>query len=313
MPDKIIKMTTKKLPALVWIAFITLCIVWGTTYLGIKNAVKYFPPFWFSGFRHVAAGLIFLLFCFFKGYSLPSLRDIARLAIVGGCMIICGNALLSWAEIYISSGLAGILSSIAPLFTTLLSIVFFKGFRITGAIVGGLVLSIVGMALLSKPDEAFQVSDGFILGIILTCIANFGWALGSVFMKKFEVNAHVFMRTGIQMVTAGSFNLVIGTFFEPKINFSAVPTEGWLWVAYLIIIGSLVGYTCFVYLLEYMSPARLSIHVYVNTVVAVLVGWLFANEHLTWLMFGAMLIVLMGVVVVNNAYAKMAQIAFKKS
>lgn len=305
-------MITKKLPTLVWIAFITLCLVWGTTYLGIKIAVKYFPPFWFSGFRHVAAGLIFLIFCFIKGYKLPSLSDIGRLAIVGGFMIIGGNALLSWAEIYISSGLAGILSAIAPVFTTLLSIVFFKGFRITGAIVGGLILSIIGMAILSKPDEAFKVSDGFILGIVLAFIANLGWAFGSVFMKKFDVKAHVFMRTGVQMVTAGSFNLMIGTFFEPKIDFSTVPTEGWLWVAYLIVIGSLVGYTCFVYLLDYMSPARLSIHVYINTVVAVLVGWLFANEHLTWLMFGAMLIVLMGVIIVNNAYAKMAQMAFKK-
>lgn len=305
-------MITKKLPTLVWIAFITLCIVWGTTYLGIKIAVKYFPPFWFSGFRHVTAGIIFLIFCFIKGYKLPSLSDIGRLAIVGGFMIIGGNALLSWAEIYISSGLAGILSAIAPVFTTLLSIVFFKGFRITGAIVGGLILSIIGMAILSKPDEAFEVSDGFILGIVLAFIANLGWAFGSVFMKKFDVKAHVFMRTGVQMVTAGSFNLIIGILFEPKIDFSTVPTEGWLWVAYLIIIGSLVGYTCFVYLLDYMSPARLSIHVYINTVVAVLVGWLFANEHLTWLMFGAMLIVLMGVIIVNNAYAKMAQTAFRK-
>lgn len=305
-------MTSKKLPTLVWVAFVILCIVWGTTYLGIKNGVKYFPPFWFSGFRHVSAGLIFLTFCLIRGDKFPSLADIGRLAIVGGFMIIGGNALLSWGEIYISSGLAGILSAIAPVFTTLLSIMIFKGFRITWAIVGGLVLSIIGMTILSKPDEAFQVSDGFILGIVLTCFANLGWALGSVFMKKFDVKASVFMRTGIQMTIGGFVNLMIGTFFEPKINFSAIPTEGWLWIVYLITIGSLVGYTCFVYLLDYMSPARLSIHIYVNTVVAVLVGWLFANEHLTWLMFGAMLIVLAGVVIINNAYAKMAQTAFKQ-
>jgi drug/metabolite transporter (DMT)-like permease len=193
-----------------------------------------------------------------------------------------------------------------------LSIMIFKGFKITWAIVGGLVISIIGMTILSKPDEAFQVSDGFVLGIVLTCLANLGWALGSVFMKKFDVKATVFMRTGIQMTIGGFVNLMIGTFFEPKVNFAAVPTEGWLWIAYLITIGSLVGYTCFVYLLDYMSPARLSIHIYVNTIVAVLVGWLFANEHLTWLMFGAMLIVLTGVVIINNAYAKMAQTAFKQ-
>jgi drug/metabolite transporter (DMT)-like permease len=300
-------MSTKNLPTTVWIAFIAVCFFWGTTYLGIKIAMQYFPPFWFSGFRHVLAGLIFILISVLKGYSFPSRRDTLRLFVVGCFMVIGGNALLSWAEIYISSGLAGILSSMAPLFITLLSIFFFKGFRVTWVIFGGLVLSIIGILLLSKPDETLKVTEGFTLGICLTIVANLCWAFGSIFMKKYPVNAHVFMRTGVQMASAGSFNLLVGTFFEPKINFSAVPTEGWLAAAYLITFGSLVGYTCLVYLLEYMAPARVSIHVYVNTVVAVLIGWLFAGEHLTCLMVGAMAIILLGVIIVNNEYSKMAQ------
>ena len=303
-------MSTKSLPTLVWIAFITLCLVWGTTYLGIKVAVKYFPPFWFSGFRHTAAGLIFLIYGFLRGYKLPNRRDCLRLFIVGCFMIIGGNALLSWAEIYISSSLAGVLSSLAPLFITFLSIFFFKGFRVTWIIIGGLILSIIGIVLLSKPDENLAITEGFTLGIILTFIANLSWAFGSVFMKKYSVDAHVVMRTGVQMVTAGSINLLVGSLFE-KVDVSGVPTEGWLAVVYLIVVGTLVGYTCFVYLLDYISPARLSIHVYVNTIVAVLLGWLLANEHLTWLMFGAMIVILVGVIIVNNEYSKMAQKAAK--
>ena len=299
-------MTTKSLPTLVWIAFITICLVWGTTYLGIKIAVKYFPPFWFSGFRHTAAGLIFLIYGFLRGYKLPNRRDCLRLFIVGCFMIIGGNALLSWAEIYISSSLAGVLSSLAPLFITFLSIFFFKGFRVTWVIIGGLILSIIGIVLLSKPEENLAITEGFTLGIVLTFIANLSWAFGSVFMKKFAVEAPVFMKTGVQMVTAGSVNLLIGSLFE-KVDISSVPTEGWLSVVYLIVVGTLVGYTCFVYLLGYISPARLSIHVYVNTIVAVLLGWLLANEHLTWLMFGAMIVILVGVIIVNNEYSKMAQ------
>ncbi len=302
-------MSATKLPTLVWIAFITLCIVWGTTYFGIKISIKYFPPFWFSGFRHLLAGGIFLLISVIKGYAFPSWRDVGRLFILGAFMVIGGNALISWAEIYISSGLAGILSAVAPLFVTFLSIIFFEGFRITWAIMGGLVLSIIGMLMLTNPADAFEVKDGFYLGIGLLCLANLNWALGSVFMKKFNIQGHVFMRTGVQMTTAGLFNLIVGTLFEPKVDFAAVPTEGWLAVIYLITIGSLVGYTCFVYLLEYMTPARLSIHVYINTVVAVLVGWLFADETITWTTLIAMTVVLIGVIIVNNAYAKMAQLA----
>jgi drug/metabolite transporter (DMT)-like permease len=302
-------MPIKKLPPLVWIAFITLCIVWGTTYFGIKISVKYFPPFWFSGLRHVSAGGIFLLISVIKGYAFPTWRDVGRLFILGAFMVIGGNALLSWSEIYITSGMAGILSAVAPLFVTLLSIVFFEGFRITWAIVGGLLLSIVGMVMLSNPEDIFVVKEGYYLGIALLCIANLCWAFGSVFMKKFNVQAHVFMRTGVQMLTAGLVNLIIGALFEPKVNYAAVSTEGWLALAYLVIIGSLVGYTCFVYLLEYMTPARLSIHVYINTVVAVLVGWLFANESLSFAMLLAMVVILTGVIIVNNAYAKMAKTA----
>ena len=305
-------MTNKNLPALVWVAFAALCFFWGTTYLGVKIGVKYFPPFWFSGFRHVSAGLIFLILSWMKGYKFPSRRDTLRLFVVGGFMIIGGNALLSWAEIYISSGLASILSALAPLYITFLSIFFFKGFRVNVKIIVGLIISIIGILILSKPDETITITEGFTLGIILTFIANFSWAMGSVFMKKYPVDAHVFMRTGVQMVLGGAVNLVVGTLFEPKINFELIPSEGWIAVGYLITFGSLVGYMSFVYLLEYMAPARVSIHVYINTIVAVLIGWLLGGEQLTWLMFGAMLIVLVGVIIVNREYSKMAQKAVLK-
>lgn len=304
-------MTTKNLPTLVWVAFVAICLVWGTTYLGIKIAIKYFPPFWFSGIRHVAAGAIFLIFCLIRGDRFPTWNETLRLFIVGCFMVIGGNGLLSWAEIYISSGLAGILSSMAPLYITFLSIFFFQGFRVTWVILGGLVLSIIGIILLSKPDESVSVTDGFGLGIGLTFIANLSWALGSIFMKKYPTQVHVFMRTGVMMVTAGLVNLVFGTLFEPAVNYAAVPAEGWWTVLYLITVGSIVGYMCFVYLLDYMTPARLSIHVYVNTVVAVLAGWLLAGEHLTWLMLGAMVVILAGVIIVNNEYSKMAQKGLK--
>lgn len=297
----------KSLPISVWIAFIALCFFWGTTYLGIKICMQYFPPFWFSGFRHLTAGSIFILISKIKGDKFPSRRDTMRLLAVGSFMIIGGNALLSWAEIYISSGLASILSALAPLFITVLSIFFFEGFKITRVIWGGLALSILGILLLSKPEDDLKMTDGFILGIILTIVANLCWAFGSVFMKKYPVDSPVFMRTGVQMVLAGSFNLMVGTLFEKKIDFSSIPTEGWLSVAYLITFGSLVGYTCLVYVMEYMAPARISIHVYVNTVVAVLLGWLLLGEHLSWLMALAMTIILTGVIIVNKEYSRMAQ------
>jgi drug/metabolite transporter (DMT)-like permease len=299
-------MTNKSLPASVWIVFFVLCIVWGTTYLGIKIGVQYFPPFFFSSFRHLIAGAIFTIPLLLRGHQLPSKRDLLRITVVGICMITGGNALLSWAEKTISSGLAGIISALTPLFITLLSFVFFKGFKITWLIFVGLMLCIGGILFLTKPDAA-TMSEGFEEGLILALFANVFWALGSIFMKKYPVDTNIYLRSGLQMLIAGAINMVISLIFEPTVDFATVPSEAWWAIAYLIFVGSLIGYSSFVYCLDYMAPARLSVHVYINTIVAVVVGWLFGSEPLNFQMFVTMAIILVGVLIVNREYSKMAK------
>ncbi len=301
----------KKLPMSVWLIFAVLCVVWGTTYLGIKIGVKYFPPFYFSGLRHVLAGSLFLIPYLWKGFPRVTRRDLLRTAAMGFFMITGGNALLSWAEKYISSGTAGILSALAPLYITFLSLFFLEGFRITRLIWFGLMLCIGGIYFLSQPNGQESLHEYYTFGIILTVFANLAWGIGSVFMKKYPVEIPVYLRTGLQMLIAGGFNLSVGLVFEPSVDFSTIPSEAWWTMAYLVLIGSLVGYASFVYLLDFMQPARLSIHVYVNTVVAVLVGWFFASEQLNVQMFGAMAVILVGVILVNREYAKMAAQANK--
>ena len=239
---------------------------------------------------------------------MPSLSDIKHSAIAGLLMISGGNALLTWAVEYISSGLAGILSATAPLYITFLSIYFFKGFRITWVIIGGLILSIGGIILLSKPENGLAMSPQFWTGFWLTISANLSWAMGTIYMKKHPIDQHVYLKTAMQMIPAALFNFVVSGFFERMPNLQAVKADGWWATIYLIFIGSLVGYTSFVYLIKHMSPARLSIHVYVNTLVAVILGWLLGGDHLTAWTWGAMLVVITGVFIVNNQYAKMAKV-----
>lgn len=225
---------------------------------------------------------------------------------MAGIFMICGgNALLSVAVVYIPSGLAGILSSVAPLYITLMSIAVFKGFRITWLIVLGLIISIGGIYLLSKPEDGGAPSPAFWTGFWLVLLANFFWGIGSIYMRKYPVEQHIYLKTAMQMIPASIINMTVSVFFETPPKFSTVPANAWWATAYLIFIGSLIGYTSFVYLSKYMVPARLSIHIYVNTVVAVLVGWLFGGDHLTGLTWVALCIILAGVVLVNNEYAKM--------
>lgn len=299
-------MTNKTLPALVWVAFVAVCIVWGTTYFGIKVAMEYFPPFFFSAFRHGAAGIIFLLLYLTQSRQKPSWSDIKHASIAGIFMITGGNALLSWAEKYISSGLAGILGATAPIFITLMSIYVFPNFKVTRKITVGLLIAFVGIALLSKPEDGIQLTFEFWMGFGLAIIANMFWGMGSIYMKKHAVEQHPFLKTGIQMIPASVINIVISLIFEPKPNFAQIDTRGWLAIVYLIFIGSLIGYLSFVYLTKFMAPARLSIHIYVNTVVAVLIGWAFGGDHLSLMTWVALAIIMGGVVIVNNEYARMA-------
>ena len=299
-------MSQKSLPIRVWIVFFVLCIVWGTTYFGISLGVQYMPPFFFSALRHLLAGSIFTIAFLLRGHKLPSLRDILRLGVAGICMITGGNALVSWAELYISSGLAGILSALAPLYITFLSFIFFKGFRATVAIFIGLIICIGGIYFLTQTDSAQSSKEGFTLGVVLTILANLFWALGSIFIKKYPVDVNIYLRTGLQMLIGGFVNLLLSLFTEPIPNLLTLPLAFWQVMFYLVVVGSLIGYSSFVYVLDYMEPARVSIHVYVNTVVAVVIGWLFANEELTPLMLAAMAVVMVGVIIVNREYGKMA-------
>jgi drug/metabolite transporter (DMT)-like permease len=299
-------MSSKKLPIRVWIVFSVLCIVWGTTYLGISVAVKYLPPFFFSALRHLLAGSIFTIFFLAKGHKIPSWEDILKLSVAGICMISGGNALISWAELYISSSLAGVLSALAPLYITFLSFVFFKGFKATPTIFVGLIISITGIYFLTKTDNPDSIKEGFMLGVVLTILANLFWALGSIFIKKYPVDVNIYLRTGLQMLIGGAVNMLLSLATEPLPNLTNLPLEFWGVLFYLVVFGSLVGYSCFVYVLDYMEPARVSIHMYVNTVVAVIAGWLFANDNLTSVMILAMIVIMVGVIIVNREYAKMS-------
>jgi drug/metabolite transporter (DMT)-like permease len=296
---------SKSLSSGVWLAFGLICIIWGTTYLGVKIAVDYFPPFWLSAIRHLSASVVFFILYFSKNRELPTLQEVGHMAVVGILMITFGNAFVALGLKSIPSGLSGILSAMAPLYVTVLSIFMLDKFRTTPQIWAGLFLSIGGIVLLSSENGSFSGKEGFYLAIVLTIVANLFWAFGSIYLKRLRFKMHLFMKTALQMSIGGFVNLMIALAFEPAPKIAEIGSEGWLALAYLILVGTLVGYFCFVYLTEKMAPARLSIHVYVNTIVAVLVGWFWKDEPLSALTFGAMVVILSGVLLVNNAYAKL--------
>jgi drug/metabolite transporter (DMT)-like permease len=298
-------MNEQKLPLKVWIAFFILCMVWGTTYLAIKVGIQYIPPFTMSGLRNIISGLIFLIYTFLQNEKMPNAKTLLQLLVIGILLIFGGNGLVSWAENYISSGLTAVICSITPIYMTLLSVYFIKGFKTNMYIVLGLMLSIIGIGLIFKNEMQNEWNSLAILGIILITIANISWAIGTILLKKTKMEISILMGVGFQMFFGGIVNLFIGFMVENNTKIMETPIKGWLAMSYLIVFGSLIGYYCYIYLIKNMQPARLSIHTYANTIIAVLLGSLILKETITMFTIIGMMITLLGVWVVNKEYSKL--------
>lgn len=288
------------------LAFLMLCLVWGTTYLGIKVAIdEHIPPFFLSAIRHIAAGLVFLLFSLMNGKKLPDSRGMIRLAIIGFLMIVGGNGLVCWAEQYLSSGLTAVICSLSPVFITVLSLFAFRNFSISALIVSGFLLSIFGILCIFHKSISFQVSYNSVAGVVFLVLANLSWAVGSIFMKKNQVHTDLFLAVGLQMIFGGLMNGMISAGFENTSLIGEISAAGWWAMLYLIIVGSLIGYGCYIYVLWQYSPSRISLHTYINTIIAVFVGWMLGGEQIDRYIFLGTFFVLVGVILVNHEYTRM--------
>ena len=293
----------------IWLSFAAICIIWGTTYFGVKVCLTYFPPFFLSGLRYISAGLIFLIIYLKMNKKIPPLYNLRHSAIAGLIIITGSNALMACGIHYVPSSFAGIMGALAPIYVTIISVLVFKGFKVTPLIIIGLLLSFIGVFYISRSQSSGNVDIHFWRGFMLVGLANIFWAVGSIYIKQFPVKEHVFIKVAAQMIPAAILNFIISFIFEPRVQFTEVNTKTWLWVLYLILIGSLLAYLCFVYLIQYWQPARVTIHVYINTIVAAILGFWLGGEQLDLFIGANLLVVLLGVIIVNNQYSKLEKIS----
>jgi drug/metabolite transporter (DMT)-like permease len=291
----------------VGLAFSSLCIVWGTTYFGIRYAIQYIQPFMLSGLRHVIAGLVFFSISLFQGEKLPNKTVLWQVTIMGLLLIVGGNGLVCWAEQFIPSALTAIICSLSPIFITLMSLYFFKGFHINYKIVIGLFLGLFGIGLIFSKDLSITFNSTIILALLVLLVAILCWGLGSILLKKNPLPISLFMSLGLQMLIAGSVNILISGFLEDNSKLLQTDTKGILALLYLVVFGSLIGYSCYLYVLGHYTAARISIHSYINTLIAVFVGWLLGGETMNEYIILGTFIVLTGLIIVNKEYAKMAK------
>jgi drug/metabolite transporter (DMT)-like permease len=286
------------------LAFSLLYLSWGTTYLAIKRGVKdeQLPPALFGGTRVCLAGLLLLGYVAFRGESLRlSRRDLAGVALGGALLFVGGNNLLAMAERTVPSGVAAVLIATTPLWIGLLETLWPGGERLSHRGWLGLVLGLAGVLVLLWPQLSTPGDFLNDAGPLLVLGSAAIWSLGSVILRYWRVRASHLTGAGYQMLLGGASLTVVGLLLGETRDLPARPTAGAVGAfVYLLIVGSLVGFVAFNYLLGHVSAARVGTYAYVNPVVAVLVGCFLDGEELTGWIVGGIVVILAGVALVRS-------------
>lgn len=287
----------------IWIALITLYIVWGSTYLGIKIAVETIPPFLHAGIRFLVSGIILVIWQRAAGNDLPTKNQWKSTFIVGTLLLLGGNGLVSWAEQTIPSGIAALIVGTVPLFLVLMEALRPNGAKPTWQTIVGLLIGFIGVFILVGPAELTGSQEKLNpFGVIAVLSASILWAVGSIYSKSADLPKSSFMTTGAEMLM-GSIGLFVVSLLTGELsdwNVAEVSTSSWLGLIYLITMGSIVGFGSYIWLLQNAPISLVSTYAYVNPIVAVILGYFFANEVLEPRIWLASAIIIGAVIFINN-------------
>ena len=298
-------------PRSAYIAWIAVCIIWGTTYLGIRVALEAVPPLLMGGIRWTVAGSLLAVFALLRGERLPGLALWPSLALQGLLMLGFGNGFVNWAELYVPSGLAAVTLATSPFWMSGVEALRADGERLSRGALAGLILGFSGILVLVWPDLNLADAAGlnFTLGVIALQVACLGWAIGSSYSKRHPHGSSVFAATAVQMLFGGLMMLLAGTLIG---EWPGVHLEGrGLWaLAYLMVVGSIGGFVSYVYALQHLPVATVSLYAYANPLIAVVLGALVLNEPFTMRTVVSMAIVFAGMALVRmrNPSVKVTQI-----
>ena len=281
---------TPSKPLLV-LAFATIYVIWGSTYIGIKYAIETLPPFLMSGARFLLAGALLGGWALASGAERPTWKHWRSAAIVGALLFLVGNGGVVYAELYIASGMAALLVATEPLWIVLLDWLRPGGTCPSIKTMIGLTIGFAGVWLLIDSGlsdgggEAGHggAGGGAILGASMVIVAAFSWAVGSLYSLRAALPASPSLTSGMQMLVGGGLLTLAGTFSGEwtRLNLSGASIVSVGAFLYLVVFGSIIAFTAYSWLLRVASPARVSTYAYVNPAVAVLLGWALAGEAVT--------------------------------
>ncbi len=290
------------------LAFAAVYLVWGSTYLAILYAIETIPPFLMAGTRFLVAGGVLYLWGRLTGGARPSKAQWVATAVTGILMLAVGNGAVTWSEQRIPSGLAALFVATVALWMVLLEFLRKNGTRPTRLSIIGLLLGFGGVALLVGPAALTDARDVDVLAALVLIGASLSWAAGSVYSRVLPRPGSATLGSGMQMLAGGIVLAIVGVSAGElgQLDVAAVTTRSLVSLLYLIVFGSLVGFTAYAWLLRVCTPAAVATYAYVNPMVAMLLGWLIAGEEFGPRMIAAAAIILSGVALINRASARPA-------
>src|SRR4249919_2326832 len=288
------------------VAFALLYVLWGSTYLAMRVIGRDMPPYVAGTVRYLIGGPIMLAVCALMGRKISlTRRDLGRLLVISILLLSTGNIGVLWGEEYVPSGLASLIVALVPIWVVMIEAWVFRAGRMTAKGLLGLAVGIVGLLVLLWP----RISSGShlgrleLLGCAILATGSFFWALGSVFSHRFNLTVDVFASAAWQMTLGGLVNgavaLLTGQFQKTHWTTAALGNIG-----YLVVFGSWIGYSAYIYLLEHVPTPKVATYAYVNPIVAVFLGWLILQEHVDIFMLVGTVIIIASVWLVNTSKLK---------
>ncbi|GGG88265.1 EamA family transporter [Edaphobacter dinghuensis] len=288
------------------VSFICVYFFWGSTYLAIRYGLNELPPFVIASTRFLISGSILLAICAIRRVRMwPTLREFGLLAIIGVLMLGCGNSAVLWSELYLSTGLAALLVAGIPLFAALIEMFLPNGEGLPSRGWIGIIIGFLGLAFLVSPSlrNSFHGDSRQIIATVIILTGAFCWTAGSIISRRSTMAISGFAAAGWQMLFGGIFNTGI-MFASGGYRGSHWDVEAWSSIFYLVIFGSLTGYTAYIYLLNHVAVSKVTTYAYVNPVIAVILGAIFIHERFVMVEYIGMASILLAVFLVTSSKLK---------
>jgi drug/metabolite transporter (DMT)-like permease len=283
--------------ALCWVSFF-----WGTTWLASKEGVKHMPALQLAGIRQFIGGFLYVAFFLYKKAPWPKGKQWKAIFILSILNFVLSNGLSTWGVKYISSGLGAIIGAIFPLWIVFITV--FRGEKIARLSILGLIVSFGGVCVIFYDHLADFIKPDFRFGIFISLIATVTWAFGTMYTRKKAASFNPYFSLGLQMLISSLITLSIVGATGTGVNINAIPVNSWWAIGYLVIIGSVLTFVAFIYMIQRLPPELNSIYAYINPIVAVLLGAVVFGEPLTMAIAIGGAVTLFGLYLVNYSIRK---------